>query len=78
MEKIIKYVVIPGKVASEHDHDVHFIDAPTLMDLYKVDPKECVVLYGDDRDIGKDFRGLIQLHPHYNGNYELPSDVWSD
>jgi hypothetical protein len=72
MKKVIKYVIFPGKVVSQHDRDVHFVDAHTLMELYRVDPRECVIYYGDDRDRGKTFKGLITLHPRYDGNYEIP------
>lgn len=69
---MIKYVVYPGKMRSKHDRDIHYISAPVLMELYKVDPKECVVSHGDSRDLGKDFTGLIPLYPRYNGKYEVP------
>ena len=66
----IKYVVCPGKVHSQRDRDVHYINAEELMRLYGVDPRECVVCYGDDRDLGKSFKGLITLHPRYDGDYD--------
>jgi hypothetical protein len=72
MKKVIKYVVFPGIVASQHDNDTHFIDAQTLMELYRVDPRECVIYHGDNRDLGKSFKGLITLHPRYDGKYEIP------
>lgn len=68
----LKYVIFPGPVTSGNDGDVHFIDAPTLIRLYKVDPKECVIYHSDERDFGKSFKGLITLHPRYDGNYEIP------
>lgn len=68
---MIKYVVIPGQVMSQSDGQIHYIDAPALMRLYKVNPKECVVKHGDQRDLGKDFSNLIRLRPRSNGDYEL-------
>lgn len=72
MAKQIKYVVVPGRVISANDRDIHYIGAARLMVLYKVDPKECVVYYGDERDFGKNLEGLIRLYPRGDGNYELP------
>ena len=69
---MVKYVVIPGKILSRNDEDIHFIDAPTLMRLYKVDPDECIVKHNDERDRYHNFDGLIELRPSYRGNYELP------
>lgn len=68
-----KYVVIPGWVRSQSDGELHFIDAPTLMQLYKIDPKECATMHGDFRDHGKDFNGLIRLRPRRDGKYEIPT-----
>jgi hypothetical protein len=69
-----KYIVVPGHVSSRHDSQHHYIDAPTLMRLYKVDPKECIVRYRDHRDAAYDFDALdlIELRPRYDGNYEVP------
>jgi hypothetical protein len=68
----IKYVVIPGKIISRYDGDLHYINALKLMALYKVNPAECVIKYGDHRDSGRDFTGLIRLFPRSDGNYETP------
>lgn len=67
----IKYVVIPGRIRSVHDNDIHYIDAPTLMRLYNVDRKECIIRYNDFRDFGKNFDNLIELRPRSNGKYEI-------
>lgn len=70
---MIKYVVIPGRVISQSDGQFHYIDAPTLIRLYNVDPNKCVVKYKDERDLGKDFKGLIPLRPRRDGKYEIPT-----
>lgn len=57
---------------SKNDGQFHYINAPTLMRLYKVDPHECLIRYNDKRDHGKDFPGLIELRPRYDGDYEIP------
>lgn len=69
----MKYLIFPGEVLSQYDGDVHFVTAPELMNLYKVDPKDCIVV----RDAGQ-LRGLvvgdyIPLHPQFSGDYTLPN-----
>lgn len=62
-----RYVVIPGWVASKYDGELHYIDAPTLMRLYRVKPSECVI-----SSIGhKNGEGLIRLRPRHNGVYNI-------
>lgn len=69
-----KYLVIPGYVASKSDGDHHYIGARRLMELYKVDPRECVIATDEflkftSQSIILDF---IHLEPRYDGNYKLP------
>lgn len=71
---MIKFVVIPGRMMSRSDEDIHYIDAPTLMRLYKVDPNECIVKHNDERDRYHNFDGLIALRPRYDGDYRLPKN----
>ena len=64
-----KYLVKAGWMTSKTDGDRHFISAKKLMDLYRVNPRECVIFsdkfkYLDDVD-------LIVLTPRYDGNYNL-------
>ena len=66
----IKYVVIPDWVTSINDGERHYINAHQLMNLYKVNPRECVIQHGDQRMI-KNFDKLIPLRPRYNGDYTL-------
>jgi hypothetical protein len=60
----IKYWVKPGYVKSKNDGDTHFINARQLMELYNVNPSECVVNPANPE-------GLIILEPSYEGNYSL-------
>jgi hypothetical protein len=39
-----KYVVVPGYVISQYDGEKHFIDGWRLIDLYGVDPDECLMI----------------------------------
>lgn len=38
-----KYVICPGYVTSQTDGQSHYIGAKQLMQLYKVDPRDCHV-----------------------------------
>jgi len=67
-----RYLVMPGKVASKNDGNVHYVNARQLMDLYNVDPKECII-YKGDQPLG--YRNLIVLRPRYDGNYSLTEGV---
>jgi hypothetical protein len=71
---MIRFAVYPGRVLSAHDGDRHFISAPQLIRLYGVDPRECVIFHGDDRDRGKSAEGLIRLSPSRSGDYSLSDD----
>jgi len=67
-----KYLVIPGTITSESDGDLHYISASSLIRLYGVDPRECVVLSEYLSDVGIKRDELIVLRPNYRGNYDLP------
>lgn len=59
----IKYVVLPGYIRSDSDGQEHFIGERQLMDLYRVDPRECIVhRYDDPAPIPDD---LIPLMPRF-------------
>lgn len=68
-----RYLVIGGNVISKNDGDEHYISARRLVDLYRVDIAECVLV--DDGRIetvrGLNTHGLITLTPRYDGNYTL-------
>lgn len=71
----VKYAVYPGPVRSRTDGDRHHVGAGNLMQLYGVDPRECVVVEWNkpvtDR-IAEQIKDLIVLGPRYDGNYKLP------
>jgi len=65
-----KYLVCPGFMLSKTDGQNHWISANQLIELYSVNPQECVV------DIPVKTRGwntahLTKLYPRYDGNYLL-------
>lgn len=78
----LKYAVYPGPVTSKTDGDQHFIPSEMLIMLYKVDPRECIVIRRNDdptrylaaQEIAKEFN-LIPLVPQYNGDYSIPTGV---
>ena len=77
-----KYVICPGFVTSKTDGQRHYVGPYELMRLYGVDPKDCdiyeptpwwpgsVSVWRPDEE----HKGLIRLHPRYDGDYKLPSD----
>lgn len=73
-----KYLVIGGTVPSKNDDQTHFIPAIKLVELYRVDPKECILIH-DGRDksmlLGMDISKLIILRPQPSGDYStLPTE----
>lgn len=77
-----KYLLIAGWVRSKHDGDRHYVSAPQLAVLYKVNFQECRVFmpgeYGmsDERALAA-FKadGYVFLEPDYHGKYSLPDGV---
>lgn len=69
-----KYVICTGYIVSKNDGDRHYIDAPTLMRLYKVNPMGCIVNRDHDSMRGVDTSKLIWLRARYDGNYQLPEN----
>lgn len=71
----IKYLVLPNIIPSKHDNDKHYITADMLIELYKVNPKECICIRQtkDLLSYTQDYiDSLIILRPKYNGNYAIP------
>lgn len=66
----IKYIVYPGTVRSRHDQDEHFITGRRLLDLYKVDWREAVIVNTGDEVLGLHWE-FLALHPDPFGNYSL-------
>ena len=74
MPNEIKYVICPGKVRSRTDMDQHYIGYRQLIDLYKVDPAECVDVSSNAWRF-LDPSKLIFLHPNYHGDYSIPKEI---
>lgn len=77
-----KYAVAPGYVKSKSDSDVHFVSAKSLINLYHVNPRDCIIMdtdayFGDEsseamRGYSKELLdSLVWLTPSYDGNYTL-------
>lgn len=65
-----KYLVVPGWVKSQNDGEMHFVNAPRLMQLYRVSPHECLVVNDRDEAIERGFGGdLLVLLPDPSGRY---------
>lgn len=67
-----KYIVYPGYVFSKNDGDRHFISADRLMNLYRVNPKECIVVDHKKKLEGYKEEDLISLYPDSSGRYKVP------
>lgn len=66
-----RYIVHPGKVVSMKDGDIHNVSAQRLMQLYRVNPRDCIT--ADQALHGYEYNGReIHLFPRYDGNYKLP------
>jgi len=69
---VIKYCAMAGHVLSQ-DGDYHYISSQRVMQLYGVNPKECITAPLNR----KGFRlpdGVVALYPMSNGDYSLPED----
>ncbi len=65
-----KYLLCPGYVRSKEDGQLHWIDVPTLAELYGVSMIECMTL---PETQGRRVTDLIPLQPRATGDYSLPS-----
>lgn len=65
----MKYMIHPGYIRSKSDGQWHWISYGTLIKLYRVNPRDCIVYTDVNRRI---YKGCIDLYPDYDGNYELP------
>ena len=73
---MIKYVLCGRYITSPNDWQRHYVSGHRLIELYGLDPRECLV-YDPDNPMhagiankkGKD--GLIWLYPKHNGQYDL-------
>ena len=68
----IKYVVASGHTVSRTDGQLHYVSAESLIALYRVDRRECVVYHCLTPDAL--YEGLTVLRPRYDGDYRHPSE----
>lgn len=68
-----KYLVIGGFIRSNTDGQQHYISPQRLMDLYKVNPQDCVLAENNESFTlrGLDRSKFIVLRPRFDGNYGL-------
>jgi hypothetical protein len=77
-----RYVLCPGQVMSKRDGQVHHVSAGELQALYRVDPRDCLVMPAQP-SVGRcglrdwvqaaiDAGDLVALRPRYDGDYTLP------
>lgn len=76
---IKKYLCYGGNVKSRNDGDVHYIRSSVVALLYRVNPRECIMVDYNTPDhwrrgYGKEhLESLIVLQPRNDGNYMLES-----
>lgn len=81
MKYEMRYAIHPDFVLSKSDGDVHYIGALQLIFLYRVAPRECLVI-DDSKDrytyarlmARAEEEGLIHLWPRYDGDYTIPTE----
>lgn len=73
-----KYLVIGGTVRSVNDGQYHYVNPPTLAELYGVNIEECIFVYDRINLIGMDASNLIVLRPDPTGRYTLPTKKGTD
>ena len=65
-----KYLVYPGWVISKNDCDTHYISAKDLINLYNVNPKDCIIIYNDTKVLGLNTSSFTKLRPRADGKYK--------
>lgn len=66
-----KYLVCPEQVFCGNNKEICSVSADELIELYRVDPEECVVYDGEINSFNKD---LTLLLPDYSGEYAIPGE----
>lgn len=69
----IKYIVYGGVVKSINDGELHSVSPQKLIELYKLNPKDCKIVRSEKDLLGFDF-GIynpIVIKPRSDGNYNL-------
>ena len=69
----IKYIVYGGVVKSINDDELHSVSPQRLIELYKLNPKDCKIVRSEKDLLGFDFSiyNPIVIKPRSNGNYNL-------
>lgn len=69
-----KYICYGGYLPSKNDNDMHYISAYKLAQLYRINPRNCLMIdYWDkeEKTKGLDIGNRIELNPRYDGNYKI-------
>lgn len=79
-----KYLVVAGWVRSANDGEHHWVNPSQLMQLYQVNPRDCMTWEVDMADAGGSYfpkaeafarrHNLTVLRPQDSGDYRLPLD----
>nr|DAN05383.1 MAG TPA: hypothetical protein [Caudoviricetes sp.] len=70
---MIKYIVYGMPIISNNDGQRLYIGAYNVAKLYKISPRECILIDHNDKIKlkGLDTNKYIELYPVYDGNYSL-------
>lgn len=66
-----KFIIWPGHVTSKTDGQTHYISARALIDLWGVNPKECIIVNPHRPETMRGLPLLPVLGPRISGNYKL-------
>lgn len=58
-----RYVLYPGPLKCEKDGQSHYVSASTLVRLYGVEMRDCVVFDPDPANRRENYEKCIHLHP---------------
>lgn len=72
-ERVPKYAIHPGWVASKNDGQSHFINAYRLAGLYHLDNDEYIIWDQFAPQRGFEWKDYIHLYPDYQGRYGRPA-----
>lgn len=64
----VRFAVHPGEVRSQSDGQVHYIAGGRLIELYGLDPRECVIVTGHPLEVVDP--ELMPLFPLRDGKYK--------
>ena len=67
-----RYVLVGGEIVSPDDGDIHYIAPEKLVELYNLDPGECIIFDNVHKlDDCEELEELTFLYPDSDGDYDI-------